>query len=231
MSDRPYVLLKCAMSLDGYLDDTTDQRLLLSSPEDFARVDEQRALVDAILIGATTLRKDNPRLMVRSPVLRQRRLDDGLTETPVKVTISRTGDLDAALPFFATGDCEKIVYVADSALAKTTERLGTAATVVAAGEPISLPQLLNDVSLRGVRSLMVEGGGTIHTQFLTLGLADELQVSVAPFFVGDGAAPPFVNDGIFPYNATQRMHLVEIGKYGDCALLRYALSDRFGELV
>lgn len=56
----PYVLLSAAVSLDGYLDDTGPDRLLLSSPADFDRVDEVRASVDAILIGAGTIRADNP---------------------------------------------------------------------------------------------------------------------------------------------------------------------------
>ena len=63
---RPYVLLSCAMSVDGYIDDTTSERLRLSDEEDFDRVDQVRAESDAILIGATTLRRDNPRLIVKS---------------------------------------------------------------------------------------------------------------------------------------------------------------------
>ena len=66
MSARPYVLLSAAVSVDGYLDDTNPERLLLSNAEDFDRVDEVRAGVDAILIGATTMRRDNPRLLVNS---------------------------------------------------------------------------------------------------------------------------------------------------------------------
>ncbi|MRT44622.1 5-amino-6-(5-phosphoribosylamino)uracil reductase, partial [Xylella fastidiosa subsp. multiplex] len=62
----PYVLLSAAVSLDGCLDDTGPERLLLSSPADFDRVDEVRASVDAILIGAGTIRADNPRLLVNS---------------------------------------------------------------------------------------------------------------------------------------------------------------------
>ena len=55
-----------------------------------------------------------------------------------------------------------------------------------------------DLHARGVRRLMVEGGGEVHTQFLTAGLADELQLVVAPLFVGDPSATRFVGDGRFP---------------------------------
>lgn len=57
---HPYVLLSAAVSLDGCLDDTGPGRLLLSGPADFDRVDEVRAESDAILVGAGTLRADNP---------------------------------------------------------------------------------------------------------------------------------------------------------------------------
>lgn len=75
MDDRPYVLLSCGMSLDGYLDDATEQRLLLSNDADFDRVDGVRAGCDAILVGAHTVRLDNPRLRVRSEARRRDRVD------------------------------------------------------------------------------------------------------------------------------------------------------------
>ncbi|MGH8574222.1 MAG: RibD family protein, partial [Gammaproteobacteria bacterium] len=66
MISRPYVLLSVAVSVDGYIDDATDTRLLLSNEADVDRVDEVRASCDAILVGANTIRRDDPRLLVRS---------------------------------------------------------------------------------------------------------------------------------------------------------------------
>jgi riboflavin biosynthesis pyrimidine reductase len=83
---RPYVICSAAVSIDGYLDDASPQRLLLSNAKDFDRVDEVRASVDAILIGATTLRKDNPRLLVNSEQRRAERVARGLPAYPLKVT-------------------------------------------------------------------------------------------------------------------------------------------------
>src|SRR5438552_176240 len=75
---RPYVVLSCAMSVDGYLDDATDRRLILSNEADLDRVDGVRADSDAILVGANTIRRDNPRLLVRSPAPRAPRfVSDG----------------------------------------------------------------------------------------------------------------------------------------------------------
>jgi len=78
-----------------------------------------------------------------------------------------------------------------------------------------------------VDRLMVEGGGTIHTQFLTEDLADELHIVIAPMFVGDSRAKRFVGDGAFPWNPGRRAELVEVRSIGDVVLARYALSPRF----
>jgi 5-amino-6-(5-phosphoribosylamino)uracil reductase len=85
----------------------------------------------------------------------------------------------------------------------------------------------SDLAERGVERLMVEGGGTVHTQFLTEDIVDELQLTVAPVFVGDSEAPRFVRDGVFPWNPGRRAELVGVRQLGDVVLLRYALSSRF----
>jgi 5-amino-6-(5-phosphoribosylamino)uracil reductase len=101
------------------------------------------------------------------------------------------------------------------------------ATVVDGGEPVRVRHVSEDLRRRGVRRLMVEGGGSVHTQFLTEGLADELHLVVAPFFVGDSRASRFVGDGRFPWNPGRRATLAEVRPIGDVVLLRYALSSRF----
>jgi 5-amino-6-(5-phosphoribosylamino)uracil reductase len=220
VADRPYVLVSCAMSIDGYIDDATDERLLLSNDADFDRVDEVRAGCDAILVGANTIRRDNPRLLIRSP---DRRRAGAL---PAKVTLTGHGDLDPAAAFFAAGDVDKLVYCGSSAFEKARHRLAGRATVVDAGDPVDLARVLADLAGRGVRRLLVEGGSGIHTGFLTAGLADELHLVVAPFFVGDCRAPRFVGDGTFPWTAGRRARLVRVEQIDDVVLLRYALSDR-----
>ena len=231
MSERPYTVLSCSMSIDGYLDDTAEERLLLSNDADFDRVDEVRAGCDAILVGAQTVRQDNPRLLVRSAARRADRVARGLPPTPIKVTVTSNGDLDPRAQFFAAGTVDKLVYCSEPAVEKTRERLGRAATVVEAGDPVDLRRLVGDLAARGVGRLMVEGGGHMHTQFLTECLADELHLVVAPMFVGDSRAPRFVGDGTFPWCSGRRARLAGVQQIGDVVLLRYALSDRFGDAV
>jgi 5-amino-6-(5-phosphoribosylamino)uracil reductase len=68
---------------------------------------------------------------------------------------------------------------------------------------------------------MVEGGQVVHTQFLISGLMDELQLVVAPFFVGDSRAPRFVGDGRFPWTTDNRLRLESTQQIGEVVLLRY----------
>lgn len=226
MGERPYTILSCGVSLDGYLDSASDERLLLSNEADFDRVDEVRAASDAILIGAGTVRCDNPSLLVRSAERRSGRLAQGRPATPAKVTVTALGKLDPTAEFFAAGDCEKYVYCESRSFSPVRENLESVATVIDGGDDVTMRTISEDLHRRGIRRLMVEGGGTIHTQFLTEDLADELQLAVAPLFVGDSRAPRFVGDGSFPWCDERRATLVETRPIGDVVLLRYALSER-----
>ena len=227
MPERPYTLLSCGMSIDGYLGSAAPRRLELSNQADFDRVDAVRASCDAILVGAATVRSDNPRLLVRSQTRRDQRTARGLPPSPIKVTVTQRVELDPRADFFTAGETEKLVYCASTRMPDASSRLGPVATVVDAGQPVQMRRIAEDLGDRGVQRLMVEGGGKVHTQFLTDNLADELQLVVAPFFVGDSRATRFVSDGRFPWNAGRRAALAEVRQIGDVVLLRYALSPRF----
>jgi Pyrimidine reductase, riboflavin biosynthesis len=190
-------------------------------------VDEIRARSDAILVGARTVRRDNPRLLVRSAERQDRRAASGVARSPWKVTVTATGDLDPRAAFFTEGDTTKLVYCPRSEARRIRRRLGDAGTVVALSDVVTMAELLADLADRGARRLMVEGGGTTLTQFLAADLVDELDVAVAPFFVGDRRATRFVGDATFPWTGDRRATIAEVRSIGDVVLLRYALSDRF----
>ena len=218
---RPYVVSSVAMSLDGHIDDATDRRLVLSGPADLDRVGAVRAESDAILVGAETVRRDNPRLLVRSPERQRARVAAGLPAQPTKVTLTRGGELDPASAFF-TGDSRRLIYAGSAAVPRLT---GLDATVVDAGDLPELRWLLADLAKRGIGRLLVEGGSSVHTAFLTAGLVDELHVVLAPLFVGDPAAPRFVTPGEFPAG---RLRPVEVRQLDDVVLVRYLLDSRRG---
>jgi 5-amino-6-(5-phosphoribosylamino)uracil reductase len=219
MAQRPYVLLSVAMSVDGCIDDATDSRLILSNDADLDRVDDVRAGCDAILVGAGTIRRDNPALLVRSATRRSGRVARGLPASPARVTITGRGDLDPAARFFTAGEGARLIYVPAPQQDRIRARLALTdgIEVIGAGDPLSLGAVLDDLAGRGVRRLMVEGGGAVLAQFLAEGLADELNLVIAPVFVGDPAAPRIVGRR----GAGNRMHLAEARLIGDVVLLRY----------
>lgn len=203
-----YVLASVAVSLDGRIDDTSATRLVLSGPEDLDRVDDVRAGVDAILVGAGTVRADDPRLLVRSPRRRAARVARGLPETPLRVVLSSGGALDPAARVF-TGAPTLVLT------------LGASPRGIPAEAVPDLPAALQLLHARGVSRLLVEGGSTVHTAFLAADLVDELHLAVAPILVGAG--PPFVHPAGFP---SARWQLASTEAVGDVAVLHYLRGPR-----
>ena len=230
----PYTVLSCCVSLDGCLDDAGAQRLVLSDAADLDRVDELRAACDAILVGAGTVRADDPRLLVRAAERREQRVARGLPASPVKVTVTGSAKLDPEGRFFTTGAGERLVYCVSGAFAEAGVSLGGRALLVDGGPVITMRAVGEDLHRRGVRRLLVEGGATVLRQQLAEGVADELQLAVAPVTVGDGSAPRLLGPG--PGLAGEiaagrggRARLAGLRQVGDVAVLRYALSRRFEE--
>jgi 5-amino-6-(5-phosphoribosylamino)uracil reductase len=203
--DRPYVIVSCATSVDGCLDDTSPRRLILSGPQDLDEVDELRASVDAILVGAGTIRTDNPRLLVRSPARVAARVARGQPEHPLRVTLTASGDLNPAANFF-TGPGTPLVYQGASlTLRKVLQALHTE---------------------RNVATVLLEGGAAILAEALSQSLTDELRLAIAPFFVGDPSAPRFALPAQYPHTKATPMRLVDTRRLEDVAVLHYRLTDR-----
>jgi riboflavin-specific deaminase-like protein len=229
----PYVIVSCATSADGYLDDASPRRLILSGPADLDRVDEVRAGCDAILVGAGTVRADDPRLLVRDPRRRARRAARGLPEHPARVTLTATGDLDPGARFFAPGAL-RLAYCATPAVPVARARLGDSAVVIDAGDPLSLRFVLSDLTERSVVRLLVEGGARVLGEFLARDLPDELHLAVAPFFVAQPGAPRLnLELPPAPYDASKLsnpngiatpMTLAEVRRLDDVVVLRYLLG-------
>jgi 5-amino-6-(5-phosphoribosylamino)uracil reductase len=176
----------------------------MSGPEDLDEVDELRASVDAILVGAGTIRADNPRLLVRSPARVARRVADGKPPHPLRVTLTASGNLDPAASFF-TGPGSHLVY----------------------RDAITLREALQDLHAeRDVSTVLLEGGARILAEALSQSLADELRLAIAPFFVGDPQAPRFALPASYPHDAAHPMRLLQARQLGAVAVLRYRLSGR-----
>ncbi|HEV2636080.1 MAG TPA: dihydrofolate reductase family protein [Actinocrinis sp.] len=223
---RPRVILSCAASLDGYLDDTAPERLLLSNPADFDRVDDLRASCDAILVGSGTVRADNPRLLVRDPARRAARVARGQSPSPLRVVLTRggaagSGELEPGESGHTAPDRGALPPGLREAAVFTTE--GAPTLVLPAPDGLLGP-VLDQLAARGVRRLMVEGGAAVLSAFLVQDLADEIHLATAPFLIGDPKAPRFALPAQYPQNSARRMILAESRSLGDVAYARYLVT-------
>lgn len=182
------VFASVALSSDGYLDDCTPRRLMISGAEDWAEVHRLRSLGDAILAGAGTLRCDNPALVLREPELREARRLRGEDPDPVKVTVSASGRLAPDLRFFTEGAGRKILFTLPETDTAALEPLAEVVRL----ERISAAAVVTELERRGMERLFVEGGARTLGAFFAEGLVDELRVAVNPAVrVGDPRAPRF----------------------------------------
>jgi 5-amino-6-(5-phosphoribosylamino)uracil reductase len=230
VTERPYVVLSCAISVDGCLDAPGPRRLILSGAADLDRVDEERAQADAIMVGAGTIRRDDPRLLIRAPERRAARAAGGLPEHPARVTLTASGGLDPGARFFAgPAEVQRLVYCPAPLAARLQATLNELAQVIAIPPLAGLGAVLTDLSGRGVGRLLVEGGARLGREFLADGLVDELELAIAPFFVGAVAAPRFAGPGVYPHGPGRPMRLAEVRRLDDIVLLRYLLGEADGQ--
>ena len=187
---RPYVHVNVAMSADGKLSTRERRQVKISGSSDFTRVDMIKAESDAIMVGIGTVLADDPSLTVKSPALVTERLENGKDENPVRIVVdsrART-PIDAAI--LHKGKGERIIACSLQADTEKKEALSQYATVIVAGErEVDLPLLLSLLHERGIRTLMVEGGGTLIWGFFHEGLVDKLTCYVGNMVIGGDHAP------------------------------------------
>ena len=212
------IILSAAISADGYLDDAVKgERLILSSPEDWRAIYALRAECDAILVGAGTLREDNPALIIRDPALREKREAEGRSPDIMKVAVSGSGRLDPNLKFFTEGDGEKVIFT----MGTVSNEISELATVISRPE-LTATIILNQLRKMGVGTLVVEGGSVVLSMFLKDKNWDEFRLGVAPIFVGDERAPRLVLDGEYP-----PMTLVKTEQLGQTAVLHFINRSQY----
>jgi 5-amino-6-(5-phosphoribosylamino)uracil reductase len=185
---------------------------------------KSRAECDAILLGAQSVRRDNPSLLLEHPGLVEERVRRGQPAELTKVTLTKSGNLDPKSKFFTTGSTRKLVICPPSAAAALEQRLGSAADIIALEllTPVAIVRALRD---RGIRRLFVEGGSVVLTAFLSAGVFHRLRVAVAPFFVGDDSAPRFVRGARFVHNKNSRLRVTRARVLGDVTVIDLLNDD------
>jgi len=225
---KPYVIINAAMSADGKIDTFERRGTGISSAEDKRRVLALRASVDAVLVGGNTLNRENPKLTVKLPELAQQRLAAGLPENPAKVGIVSRAELDPQGDFVMAGPARRIVFTTPKTEASQRDLLEAAGVEVFIhdGQRVNLELALQTLATLGMKRIMLEGGGTLIAEFIRLGLADELQVYVAPKLFGGANAPTLVDGDGWTASAAKTLELVEARVLDPAGglLLRYRLQ-------
>lgn len=229
--NRPFVTLNAAVSCDGKLASHTREKFRFSNEEDTKVIDEMRRDSDAILVGATTLAMDNPRLIVHDEANQRLRTNRGEPAQPAKVTISPDCILDPQNDFFQAGDGDKFVFTTSRAKIENIAALEPVATVIRyETERVDILLLLQELYNRGIRKLLVEGGGSTNFEFIKEKLADEIRIAISPTVVG-GANSPTLVDGVgFSPEDAPNLQLLEVQQLGEIVAIRYKFLNVAGGL-
>ncbi len=179
--DRPYVITNFALTLDGHAT-IAGRSGAIGSDADTAMLVGLRTLVDAVMIGAGTMRAERYGRVIGDPAKRELRRQAGLAEDPLLVIVSGRLDLPWDAPLFAEGKCRVLVATAST---DDPPETATPVDVVRYRDQVDLAALL--AALRadhGIRALLCEGGPRLHGQLIDGGLVDELFVTHAPKLAG-----------------------------------------------
>ncbi|HLQ33564.1 MAG TPA: bifunctional diaminohydroxyphosphoribosylaminopyrimidine deaminase/5-amino-6-(5-phosphoribosylamino)uracil reductase RibD [Chloroflexota bacterium] len=213
----PFVELKVAMTLDGKIATSSGRSRWISGETARAWVHRRRDQADAVLVGANTVRLDNPQLTVRPAPA------DG--RQPLRCVVTASGNLPAEAALLSD-EAETIVFhPSDVPLPPRWERLGEGTSSTAEcnphpsplpeGEGIDLEAVLRRLADRGVNDVLVEGGARLNATLLNAGLVDRVSSFIAPKLFGGDAPSGFADLGVLDPNEAIRLENLEVSQVGD----------------
>jgi len=176
---RPWVTLKAAMSWDGQIAAAGGSSTWVTGALARRHAHRLRFTHDAVLVGAGTIRRDDPRLTVRL---------DGTEAARCVVVLSESLDLPVTARIFAARPRIYTGRAPEGPLAAIADVIRVATT----GAGLDLAEVLRDLARQGVQSVLVEGGGRTHAAFLEAGLADDVVFFVAPRLIGATGGTPLL---------------------------------------
>lgn len=220
--DRPYILLNYALSLDGKISTETRDPVRFTSRTDRGLMDEIRADADAVLIGAATLRAEDPPVRIQAARRRDERTRRGKPPHPVSIVLSRSLRLPSEGRFWKDDRVERIVATTEQTPAELTLPFEDKAEVIRTGRTsVDLVELCRVLSERGIGRLLVEGGGEVNMAFWEAGLVDEVYLTLCPVVIGGRNAPTAADGAGFAADRLRNLRLLESRRVGQEFFLRY----------
>jgi len=214
VSFRPHVIFSAAITLDGKLATRTGDSKL-SSKADKIRVHKLRSKVDAILIGKNTAKIDDPLLSVHNIK----------KKNPIRIILDSNATISTSSRILKT--CSKIptiIVVTKKAQKKNLQKLEKfpVQIVVCGNNTVSIKKLLISLKKKGIKNILVEGGGTTNWAFVKENLVDEAIITITPYLVGGMTATTLVDgDGFSTITKSIRLKLKNVKKMKNEVILHY----------
>ena len=224
-SKRPFVIATFAMTVDGKVTTKDFGPVDFTSREDKLHLFRQRALADAVLLGHTSLERDNVRLGVPAE-LQELRIKSGQSRSPLRVIVSNKGTIDARLKIFQSDVSPIIIFSTKRMPPKNQEALRKTATLhLTAARAVDLAVMLKTLRHQyKVRTLACEGGPTLFRSLLEQGLVDQLNLTIAPYMFGGGKAPTLTGLSKEFLPASVCCSLIDVRIVGEECFLTYRIK-------
>jgi 2,5-diamino-6-(ribosylamino)-4(3H)-pyrimidinone 5'-phosphate reductase len=214
---RPYVIVNCAMSADGKIASPTRKQIRISGEEDIARMYRLRNDCDAVLVGIETILADDPKLTVKEKYVQH-------PKQPLRVIL----DSNARTPphALALNDVSKTLVIIRKG--KQNHFLQQNVEVIECDSDkngyLDVHHILDILHRKGVKKLLVEGGGTVIWTFLQNKVVDDLFIFIGPCIIG-GKDSPTVADGKGMEGTTGiNLRIVDVQRLGLGLLIHYQLD-------
>lgn len=229
---RPRIVANFAISVDGKISSSRYEGAGFSSRLDRDRVDQLRSEADAVIVGAGTIRSEDPPLHIRDPARRHQRREAGRPEELIVVVVSASGRIDPAARFLRDPAAARYLAVPedlpDDALTRLAPAIdaGTLSVLRLGSGGVDLRALVARLAQRGCRTLLCEGGGELLASLLAADLLDELRVTLCPTLIGGRQAPTLVGGEGWPLAQRRLLQLVSCEQKGDELYLHYQVGHR-----
>ncbi len=222
---RPFVTATFAMTVDGKITTRTFSPVDFTSREDKLHLFRQRALADAVLIGHSTLKRDNVRLGLPAE-LQKARIKRGQNRCPLRVIISNEGRIDNRLNIFQSDISPILIFSTRRMPRKYQEALKKKATLhLSDAEHVNLAAMLHTLRDRyKIRTVACEGGPTLFRSLLERGLVDRLNLTIAPYMFGGAKAPTLTGLSKEFLPASVHCALIDMRVVGEECFLTYRIK-------
>lgn len=212
---NPKIILSAAISIDGKIA-TRSGDSKLSSKRDLTRLHKLRSQVDAILIGKNTVNNDDPLLTVRY----------SKGKNPIRIVLDSCGTISNKSKILQTSNKVKtIIVVTKKITKKNLQKLKKfSVEIIIVGEnQVNIKLLIKILSKRKIKTILLEGGGTINWEFIKNNLVDEFFITITPFILGGKDAITLVQgEGFDKITKSQKLRLNGIKRLENDLFLHYS---------